>query len=224
MKESLSPGPDGIAAVFVRNLWSVLASPLMVLFNASLSEGVFPAEWKRTYITPVFKKGDRDKVVNYRQIAKLSIFAKVFDKLVARKIQGYFMKFMIGEQCGFLPRRSTVSNLLSFKEYVLSAFAAGQQVDCIYTDLRAAFDSVNFDLLCLKLERYGVCPTLLSWFGTYLRGRELMVQYKNYVSYSYFPSSGVPQGSNCGPLAFVIYVNDLISNVTFASACCMRMI
>ena len=47
----------------------VLAPSLEFLFNQSLSSGIVPAEWKLASVTPIFKKGKRQDVNNYRPIS-----------------------------------------------------------------------------------------------------------------------------------------------------------
>lgn len=76
------PGPDLIPPVFIKRCDKALTYPLWLIFNKSLALGVFPDEWKKSRITPVFKKGDPKNVTNYRPISILSCFSKLFESLV----------------------------------------------------------------------------------------------------------------------------------------------
>jgi hypothetical protein len=49
------------------------------LINASLKNGYFPANMKKTKIIPIFKKGDKNDASNYRPIAITSVFSKVYE-------------------------------------------------------------------------------------------------------------------------------------------------
>lgn len=60
-----SVGPDGLSGFFIYNLRSVLCFPLFLIFNKSLSEGVFPDIWKLSLVTPIFKSGDITDVINF---------------------------------------------------------------------------------------------------------------------------------------------------------------
>jgi len=75
-------------------------------------------------ITPIFKKGDRSQVSNYRPISKISILPKLFSKLVNNKIFPLCEKIICNQQHGFRPKRSSVPNqyLCIFKQTILSAF------------------------------------------------------------------------------------------------------
>lgn len=66
--------PDDIANLFNRYfcLYPLFASSLCALFNRSLSLGIVPDDWKLANVVPVFKKGEKDHMENYRPISLLS--------------------------------------------------------------------------------------------------------------------------------------------------------
>ena len=72
LKENKSIGPDGIPCSILKNFKFLLVKPLKYLFNLSLQQAVFPEIWKRTYITPVYKSGDRSEIINYTPITIVS--------------------------------------------------------------------------------------------------------------------------------------------------------
>ncbi|XP_031629236.1 uncharacterized protein LOC116344703, partial [Contarinia nasturtii] len=72
-------GPDGIHPLLLRGCAHQLAMPLTIIFNESLSSGQFPNKWKRSSVTPIFKKGARSKIENYR-------LSKALDKVCHDKL------------------------------------------------------------------------------------------------------------------------------------------
>ena len=86
------------------------------------------------YITPLPKGGDSSDINNYRTMVKVALFTILMDILVYEKILPFIFKFIVPEQHGFVPRKSTQSNLCTYS------------VDSIYTDFKRAFDVVSIEL------------------------------------------------------------------------------
>ena len=57
----------------ISNVLGQISTPLAHVFNMSLQEGIVPLEWKETNIIPLFKKGPRNKFVNYRPVSLTSV-------------------------------------------------------------------------------------------------------------------------------------------------------
>lgn len=79
-------GPDGFPPIFLKTCSSVFARPLHMIFNKSLGLGYFPNIWKKSFVTPVHKSGDKHNVTNYRPISKMSIIPKMFEALITKKL------------------------------------------------------------------------------------------------------------------------------------------
>lgn len=210
-----SPGPDGIHPVLIKSCAYYLSEPLFILFNASLRQGVFPDIWKHSYISPIFKSGDRHNAKNYRPISKLSCFAKIFEMAMMEVLNFHFKNIIIPEQHGFSKGKSTLTNLLTFTDYIYDSFHKHKQVDTINTDFAKAFDRVLHSILLNKLFNCGIHGSLLRWLESYITNRLLTVVVNGYNSNSFVPPSGVPQGSHIGPLLFLCYINDISSFIKF---------
>lgn len=208
------PGWDLISNYFVVNAAAALKTPLTIIFNASLSAGIFPSRFKETLVHPIFKSGDTHDVNNYRPIAILNSFAKIFEKLVHSSLLHHVSPYLDENQHGFLPKRSTVSNLLEYSAFLADHLDRKEQVDVIYMDMSKAFDRISHSLLIMKLQAFGVSGPMLLWFKDYLVDRPMKVVFNGACSGVFVPSSGVPQGSILGPLLFVVYLDDLLKTMT----------
>ena len=79
-------GPDGICPHLLKEGAQELSTSLSFMFNKSLQDGVLPIDWTSANITPIFKKGDKHLVNNYRPISLTSIVCKVLEKLIHRSL------------------------------------------------------------------------------------------------------------------------------------------
>ena len=68
----------------------LLLDPYAVLFAKIYSTGLLPEQWKISKVIPIFKKGDKNKIENYRPIANLCSSSKFFEKLILKQIKQIF--------------------------------------------------------------------------------------------------------------------------------------
>lgn len=182
LKINKAAGPDGLPPILFKNCATSLTFPLYLLFNASLSQGVVPSSLKLAHVTPIFKSGSATEAKNYRPVSKLSLIAKVFDSLIADELFTRFSSSISIHQHGFYKKRSTVTNLASYTEFIERVLDKAGQVDTLYTDFSSAFDKVPHKLLIRKLNAHGIGGTMLKWFSSYLTGRRQKIQIGNVLS------------------------------------------
>ena len=82
-------GLDMISARLIRECADLICKPICEIFNQSIIQGVFPDDWKCARVIPLFKKGDRDDLNNYRPISVISVVAKVLERIVYDQLSSY---------------------------------------------------------------------------------------------------------------------------------------
>ena len=220
LDESKGSGPDNIPPVLLKICARTLVVPLQNIYNASLKFGTFPNRWKPSFIIPIFKSGSRSNIENYRGIAILSAFGKLFESLVTNFLTSQFSNYISPNQHGFMKGRSTCTNLLEFVNFTTGVIEDGDQVDVIYTDICKAFDRLLHSVLLKKLNSIGVHSAMLAWIQSYLGDREQFVKVSGWISRPISVTSGVPQGSHLGPLLFILFMNDVTDAIIY-SKCLM---
>ena len=111
-----SCGPDEISPLLLIQLVDFVTEPLTLLMNTSLKQGVLPLDWKKAFVSPIYKKGARNRAENYRPISLTSIACKLMEKLVKDAVLGHLAEndLLSKKQFGFLSGRSTVTQLLYY--------------------------------------------------------------------------------------------------------------
>ena len=108
-------------------------------------------------VVPIYKKGKKDKKENYRPVSLLPVLSKVLGIVVKTQIEEHFDSHGLfpDSQHGFRKHRSTTTAIISsFSEWVLKKYVK-EYIGILLFDLSSAFDLIDSDILCSKLELYG---------------------------------------------------------------------
>ena len=158
LKSGKAPGPDGVPTNLVKDAATFIAKPLAMIFNASLAKGIVPDVWKLAKITPIFKTGARNEKNNYRPISVLSVFAKLFEKVVHDQLSDFLFSNskLTMSQFAYRKLHSTITSLISVSDYWYENIDKNDVNFALFLDLKKAFDTVDHEILIRKLKVYGI--------------------------------------------------------------------
>ena len=153
-----------------------------MLLNNSLCAGVFPECFKTAKIIPIFKSGDSNYTANYRPISILPFLSKMFEKLTSAKLDSYLKlnNILCTNQFGFRKNSNRSNAIIEFLDYVYSSLDNKHiTIIAVYIDFSEAFDTVNHDILMIKLLHNCIRGGMQSWFKFYLSNRKQYASVKN---------------------------------------------
>ena len=139
-------GSDGISGQMLLLCDESVTLPLQIIFSNILSTSIYPDMWKLANVTPIFKKGDKQLIKNYRPISLLPICGKILEKIIFNNLYNYLHSnsLITKNQSGFRPGDSTTNQLLYLVDEIHQAFDCTEflEVRAVFLDISKAFDKV----------------------------------------------------------------------------------
>lgn len=208
LNSSKSIGPGDVPISLYKVAADIICLPLCNIINSSLETGIFPTEWKRSFIIPIPKTIPPNKE-EVRPISLLPVLSKIMEKVMVSSCKKLFIQNYGIDQFGFREKSSTTCALVKLTNSITNYLddIDSRNVVLISVDFSKAFDRVNHDCLLKKL--LFLPKNCYNVIKSYLQNREFRVKIGSTLSASHKIPSSVPQGSVIGPILWCIYCADL---------------
>ena len=218
---SKAAGLDRMAPAMVKPLEKskvITENILLPLFNKILRTGHVPDAWKLDRRVPLEKKGDHLDVMNFRPIAIHSTFRKVLCTMIERRERAIVSATIDRSQYGFMPHKRA-SDLAALLNDIISYHHSTQTKGYVAViDFRKAFDSCHIPTILDKKARKGITGRLLQLTAALYTNARAQFMINDKLGKPFEVTRGVAQGCVMSPLAFNIYVDDLLHELSASKA------
>ena len=216
LKSDRSGGPDGLCIEMFKSVTDDISQFLLLLFSDIYNTGVFPEDWCKSIISPIYKSGPVNNPENHRAIVLINCLCKIFITILTSRLTDWAETHNVIDesQAGFRKGYSTIDNIFSLQAIVHKYLCReGGRFYCIFIDFKRAFDSIQHASLWYSLERKGVSPNgkFLSIFRSMYSQLKSCVKVKDGLTQFFDCHIGTRQGCVSSPIIFSLFINDLVS-------------
>ena len=163
-------------------------------------------------------KKDYSKTGSYRPISITSYIGKVFEQIIAARLEKFFKSTGHKDQFqeGFTKRRNTVRYLNRLDNDIRDKLSKKYNVICLFIDFEKAFDSVWKKGLMKKLHDVGIKGSVWTLLNSFLFNRKVRLIFNDYTGFvRTCREFGLPQGSALSPILFKFFLSDLAEEVAY---------
>ena len=152
LKPKRSCGYDGISTTLLKTCKFEICKPLTLIINQTLSTRIFTGSLKVAKVIPLYKKGDKALLDNYRPIYILPSISQIFERILFNQINDHFTSHDLyyNGQYGFREKHSTQLAALKLIDRITHELDMGNTPINIYIDLSKAFDTLDHTILISK--------------------------------------------------------------------------
>ena len=192
-------GPDGIPSHLIKELKHEVVLPLTILVNRCLEEGYFPECLKIGKVRPVFKRGARNKLKNYRPITITSVIGKIIECIVNEQLTCATDHLLPSTMFGFRKNTGTDEALTRLMDDIKERRTKGEFAAIISCDASAAFDILNRDLVIAMLKRLGAGTSVTTFISNFMDNAKQFVVINEDKSEEWCFDVGTGQGHVLSP-------------------------
>ena len=232
IKQALKKLPDGKAAGIdgiPHELWKTLSARLdnkrpvnapsfdivkclTLVYNDIERHGISqPSEFPKGWMCPLYKKGDKTEISNYRPITVLNTDYKIMTRALTTRLTKAVPTLIHPDQAGFMCGRRIEDQTELVKLMLDNCEASEINGAVVCLDQEKAYDKVRHDFIWKTLEKYDFPKHFINTVKTLYQNGETVIIINGVISKPYKVTRGVRQGDPLSCLIFNLAIESLAS-------------
>ena len=211
LKNGKASGPDDISAEMLKS-HNGIAELLWDIVNKCWTEENLPQDWKLAEVVPLYiNKRKRSECGNYRGISLLSVPGKVFASIILNRCKDALDQVLREEQCGFRKSRGCTDQLFALSQILEKCMAFQLDVSFCFIDFRAAFYSVDREMMYKIMKHYGLPQKIVNVIRNSYEVFKCCVKAEGEKGQMFDVKTGVRQGDVWSPILFSLVINYVLA-------------
>lgn len=203
-------GEDKIVAELIKYGGKQLHEQLQELVKQIWDKEEIPGEWTTGIITPIHKKGNREKCSNYRAITLLNTAYKIVANLVNHQLKAHAENIIGDYQNGFRPGRSTINAIHTVEQIIQKYREYNKNLHITFIDFRGAFDTIDRSKMRRALKKLAIPNKLIKLQQLCLQNSKAKIKFQGTISDEVNINRGVKQGDPISPTLFNLVLEHVL--------------
>ena len=157
----------------------IIDKHLINTINNDLLRKSFSESAEIASVRPIFKKGERTEIGNYRPVSILNCFSKIYERFLHNQIASFSNEFLSNFISAYRKGYSTNHVLIRLITNWKTTLDKNLFTGAVLMDLSKAFDCISHDLLIAKPDAYGLSFDTVTFLNSYLKDRKHNVKINN---------------------------------------------
>ncbi len=212
LKKNKATGSDNIPNEFFIDCPKQFIVLFMTIYNKCFEEKFIPEKWKEGIICPIFKKGDKNDLGNFRPIALLQTQYKIYSSIINNRLteQMYKLNMYSKYQGAWQKNKITINNAKVLVNMLEDSKKNGKEIHTLFIDICKAYDSVEHWGIEQICERYGLNQSFIEVIMSLLVYTNVKIITRYGYTKRIMVGKGVRQGDVISPTLFIIWLSPLL--------------
>ena len=182
MKTNKSPGLDGLTTEFYQTFWHIIGPLVVDSFNESFENEQLSWSQRKSVLSLIYKKGDKELISNYRPISLTNVDYRLLAFTLTGRLQNVIDSIVSTDQSAYIKKRFMGTNIRLVADIIEYFDNMSYNGVLMTVDFQKAFDSVDWNFLFKTLQYFNFGPSFIKWIKTIYKKPEACIKNNGYMS------------------------------------------